>query len=250
MARRLEAGAVNINDAMVNGFSFAVPMPGWKHSGIGARNGGADGHTEILPPTSDHAPRVPTQSHELLWYPYSRRKFRISMGLLRASGGTRPATGRPQAAGRCTMKCQAAVLRGVGQDWEIEEITLDPPHDGEVLVKMAVAGVCHSDDHYATGDSVPSPELAAIDGGHRWVGAGVFPAARWARRRGRRRGGGPGRAVGAARRPRRHLLHPRVRFLSVVRVRHDLPVRRRRDDVRQGDDDRRHRAGVTSATRI
>ena len=27
---------------------------------------------------------------------------------------------------------------------------------------MAVAGVCHSDDHYATGDGVMSPELAAI----------------------------------------------------------------------------------------
>jgi S-(hydroxymethyl)glutathione dehydrogenase/alcohol dehydrogenase len=38
------------------------------------------------------------------------------------------------------MKCQAAVLRGIGQDWEIAEITLDPPRQGEVLVKMAVAG--------------------------------------------------------------------------------------------------------------
>jgi NDMA-dependent alcohol dehydrogenase len=60
------------------------------------------------------------------------------------------------------MKCQGAVLRGVGQDWEIAEITLDPPREGEVLVKMAVAGICHSDDHFATGDMVPTPELAAI----------------------------------------------------------------------------------------
>ena len=60
------------------------------------------------------------------------------------------------------MKCQGAVLRGVGEDWEIQEITLDPPREGEVLVKMAVAGVCHSDDHFATGDMVPTPELAAI----------------------------------------------------------------------------------------
>ena len=36
------------------------------------------------------------------------------------------------------MKCQAAVLRGVGKDWEICEIDLDPPRDGEVLVRMAV----------------------------------------------------------------------------------------------------------------
>lgn len=60
------------------------------------------------------------------------------------------------------MICRAAVLRGVGMDWEIEEITLDPPRDGEVLVKMAVAGICHSDDHFATGDMIPPPELVAM----------------------------------------------------------------------------------------
>jgi NDMA-dependent alcohol dehydrogenase len=60
------------------------------------------------------------------------------------------------------MKCQGAIMRGVGRDWDIEEITLDPPREGEVLVKMAVAGVCHSDDHFATGDMVPTPDLAAM----------------------------------------------------------------------------------------
>lgn len=60
------------------------------------------------------------------------------------------------------MKCRAAVLRGVGKDWDIEEITLDPPRAGEVLVKMAVAGICHSDDHFATGDYIPTPDLAAL----------------------------------------------------------------------------------------
>jgi NDMA-dependent alcohol dehydrogenase len=57
------------------------------------------------------------------------------------------------------VKSQAAVLHGVGQDWQIETIELDPPRTGEVLVKMAVAGVCHSDDHFATGDSVPDENL-------------------------------------------------------------------------------------------
>jgi Zn-dependent alcohol dehydrogenase len=60
------------------------------------------------------------------------------------------------------MKCRAAVIHGVGQEWQIEDITLDPPRAGEVLVKMAVAGVCHSDDHFATGDFIPTPDLAAI----------------------------------------------------------------------------------------
>jgi S-(hydroxymethyl)glutathione dehydrogenase/alcohol dehydrogenase len=58
--------------------------------------------------------------------------------------------------------CKGAVLRGIGEDWQIEEITLDPPRQGEVLVKMVVAGVCHSDDHYSTGDGVASGQLAAI----------------------------------------------------------------------------------------
>ena len=62
------------------------------------------------------------------------------------------------------MKCRAAVLRGVGMDWEIREVDLDPPRNGEVLVRMAVAGICHSDDHLFTGDVVPTPEVLAASG--------------------------------------------------------------------------------------
>ena len=62
------------------------------------------------------------------------------------------------------MKCRAAVIRGVGQAWEIREIDLDPPRSGEVLVRMAVAGICHSDDHLFTGDVVPTPEVLAASG--------------------------------------------------------------------------------------
>ena len=60
------------------------------------------------------------------------------------------------------MKCQGAVMRGVGCDWDVTEITLDPPREGEVLVKMAVAGICHSDDHFSTGDLVPTPDMMAM----------------------------------------------------------------------------------------
>jgi NDMA-dependent alcohol dehydrogenase len=62
------------------------------------------------------------------------------------------------------MKCRAAVLRGVGRDWEVREVDLDPPRNGEVLVRMAVAGICHSDDHLFTGDVVPTPEVLAASG--------------------------------------------------------------------------------------
>lgn len=60
------------------------------------------------------------------------------------------------------MKARAAVLRGVGIDWEVVEVELDPPRAGEVLVTMAYAGVCHSDEHFYTGDSVPSADMEAI----------------------------------------------------------------------------------------
>ena len=60
------------------------------------------------------------------------------------------------------MKCNAAVLRGVGEQWDVCEIELGEPRRGEVLVRMAVAGICHSDDHFATGDAVPSPEMVEM----------------------------------------------------------------------------------------
>ncbi len=40
---------------------------------------------------------------------------------------------------------------GDGSPWS-EEIDLDPPGPGEVLVKMAASGMCHSDEHLVTGD--------------------------------------------------------------------------------------------------
>ncbi len=62
------------------------------------------------------------------------------------------------------MQCRAAVLRGVGADWEIREVELDPPRHGEVLVRIGVAGICHSDDHLITGDVVPTPDALAASG--------------------------------------------------------------------------------------
>ncbi len=57
------------------------------------------------------------------------------------------------------MKTRAAVLHAVGQHWSVEEIELDPPGPGEVLVKTAYAGLCHSDEHLVTGDISAPPEL-------------------------------------------------------------------------------------------
>ena len=66
------------------------------------------------------------------------------------------------------MKTRAAILWGVDKDWSIEEIDLDPPKAGEVLVKLAASGLCHSDEHVVTGDF---PFQLPIIGGHE--GAGV-----------------------------------------------------------------------------
>ena len=57
------------------------------------------------------------------------------------------------------MKTRAAILYGVGEKWKVEEIDIDPPGPGEVLVKTAFAGLCHSDEHLVTGDMVPPQEL-------------------------------------------------------------------------------------------
>lgn len=51
------------------------------------------------------------------------------------------------------MKTRAAVLRQVPGEWEVVELELDEPKAGEVLVQMVATGYCHSDDHFAAGDS-------------------------------------------------------------------------------------------------
>lgn len=66
------------------------------------------------------------------------------------------------------MKTRAAILWEVGKDWSVEEIELDPPKAGEVLVRMVASGMCHSDEHLVTGDM---PANLPMIGGHE--GAGV-----------------------------------------------------------------------------
>ena len=46
---------------------------------------------------------------------------------------------------------RAAVCRAFGAPLEIENLVLDPPQEGEVLVRVAACAICHSDIHYAEG---------------------------------------------------------------------------------------------------
>ena len=62
---------------------------------------------------------------------------------------------------------KAAVLRGLGQRMEIEDISVSKPQGREVLVRMMAVGVCHSDLHVITGDA-PHPLPAVL--GHEAAG--------------------------------------------------------------------------------
>ncbi|WP_319454893.1 MULTISPECIES: NDMA-dependent alcohol dehydrogenase [unclassified Mycobacterium] len=66
------------------------------------------------------------------------------------------------------MKTNGAVLWEYGSNWSVEELELDPPGDGEVLLSWEATGLCHSDEHVRTGD-LPAP--LPILGGHE--GAGI-----------------------------------------------------------------------------
>lgn len=62
------------------------------------------------------------------------------------------------------MKSTAAILWEQGSKWSVENIELDAPQHGEVLVKLAASGLCHSDEHLVTGDMVLPPEIASMMG--------------------------------------------------------------------------------------
>ncbi|MEO1064497.1 MAG: NDMA-dependent alcohol dehydrogenase [Actinomycetota bacterium] len=76
------------------------------------------------------------------------------------------------------MQTRAAVLWEPNTDWKVEDIELDPPKAGEVMLKLVGSGLCHSDDHLVTGDMVMPPEVQAelgiqqfpIIGGHEGAG--------------------------------------------------------------------------------
>jgi S-(hydroxymethyl)glutathione dehydrogenase / alcohol dehydrogenase len=69
------------------------------------------------------------------------------------------------------MRIKAALLLEANRRFVVEEVELDAPRAGEVRVRIAASGVCHSDWHVATGDTIqPMPVVT----GHE--GAGVVEA--------------------------------------------------------------------------
>jgi betaine-aldehyde dehydrogenase len=92
VARRIEAGSVNINDVFTNLFTFGLPHSGWKQSGIGARLGGAHSMLKYCRSQAITATRIAPAS-ELLWYPYTARNGRLLATLMRIA---RIVDGRPR----------------------------------------------------------------------------------------------------------------------------------------------------------
>jgi len=82
VARRVECGAVNVNDVLVNYAAMDVPMGGWKQSGIGYRHGepGIKKYcrTESVVITRFGGKREPT------WYPYTRMRRNLIGRIARA----------------------------------------------------------------------------------------------------------------------------------------------------------------------
>ncbi len=72
VARRIDAGAVNVNDVIVNYIAMDVPMGGWKQSGIGFRHG-EYGIKKYTRPGSVIVTRFGGK-REPTWYPYTKAR--------------------------------------------------------------------------------------------------------------------------------------------------------------------------------
>lgn len=68
-----------------------------------------------------------------------------------------------------SQKMKAAVVRELGRPLAIEEADIPTPADGEIVVNIQAAGVCHSDLHLVEGDWPVKPEPPLIPG-HEGVG--------------------------------------------------------------------------------
>ena len=70
------------------------------------------------------------------------------------------------------VNTRGAIMRSAPGKWEVVDLVSDDPRAGELQVKVMASGMCHSDDHVATGD-IPVAHYP-MAGGHE--GAGVVTA--------------------------------------------------------------------------
>ena len=82
VARRVECGAVNVNDVLVNYLTTDVPMGGWKQSGIGYRHG-EPGIKKYCRTESIVISRL-AGKREPSWFPYTRSRTGLVGRIARA----------------------------------------------------------------------------------------------------------------------------------------------------------------------
>ena len=115
---------------------------------------------------------------------------------------------------RSAMKTRAAVAYEVNAPWVIDEFEIRDPGPEEMLIRMAYAGLCHSDEHIRFGDF--TADALPMVCGHEFR----------RRRSSRRPRGLPGRSC-------RCVLHPLLWPVPIVCSRHAVPLRQRgRNHVR------------------
>lgn len=65
------------------------------------------------------------------------------------------------------MKTKGAICWGPATPWQIEELDMGDPKEGEVQIRLVSAGMCHSDEHLRAGDA---PTNFPLLGGHEGAG--------------------------------------------------------------------------------
>jgi acyl-CoA reductase-like NAD-dependent aldehyde dehydrogenase len=85
VARRIESGAVCVNEAMTNYLALELPMGGWKESGLGARHG-ANGIRKYTRQQALLISRLHGK-RELTWFPYSAKGTQRLLKLFRLLWG-------------------------------------------------------------------------------------------------------------------------------------------------------------------
>lgn len=85
LSRRIEAGSVAVNNALVATFQLPIPMGGWKNSGLGTRFGGAQGVLKYCRQQSVVEERFSLKS-EPLWYPVVPARSRVIARVTRLLG--------------------------------------------------------------------------------------------------------------------------------------------------------------------
>ena len=108
IARRLRAGAVTVNDALINYQALELPMGGWKSSGLGARHG-EGGIRKFCAEQAIVVSRWHLR-RDVHMHPYSRGRTRALLGALRVLVRARSPLSRVRVR-RTAYGCRSPVTR-------------------------------------------------------------------------------------------------------------------------------------------